>query len=92
MSSLSNAEVQNEKWHSKFHPTIVLPNAVGHERTKKKSCLAGPALERRIEASAANVGVADFAGAAVVPAHRFRETHQERTQVHRALLSSARRS
>jgi hypothetical protein len=31
----------------------------------------------------------DFAGAAPVPAHRFRETHQERMQAHRALLSSA---
>jgi len=49
------------------------------------------ALERRIEAST-NAGVVDFAGAAPVPARRFRETHQERKQAHRALLSSARRS
>src|SRR5215475_11142732 len=42
--------------------------------------------------SAASDGVADFAAAAPVPARRFRETHQERKQAHRALLSSARRS
>ena len=34
---------------------------------------------------AANAGVADFAEDAPVPARRFRETHQERKQAHRAL-------